>query len=111
VDEITAATVTDILVGGASSFALPGTLDVAGYSFGAVTVVTTPAGAAVTPVTLGGTDAARFVITNGGILPCEVKIGAAPLPPAQYSFTLTTEPIAAASFGASGFGAEAFGRV
>ena len=61
----------------------------AGAVIGAITTTTVPSGNTQnTAVTLGGTDAAKFSITNGGIIPCNL-IAAVDIPAGSYSISLT----------------------
>jgi hypothetical protein len=62
----------------------------AGTVVGALSVVTNPVGGTYTGViTLGGTNASSFVLTNGGVLPCNLVVGAANLAAGPYSITLS----------------------
>jgi hypothetical protein len=61
----------------------------AGTIIGAITTTTSPPGYTQnTPVVLGGTDATKFAITNGGIIPCNL-IAAVDIPAGSYSITLS----------------------
>lgn len=61
----------------------------AGGVIGAITVTTSPPGGTQnTPVVLGGADAAKFQVTNGGIIPCNL-IAAVDIPAGAYSITLS----------------------
>ncbi|HVX56454.1 MAG TPA: hypothetical protein VHA37_01870 [Candidatus Saccharimonadales bacterium] len=55
-----------------------------GAVIGAITVT----GTQTTPVVIGGPDAAKFAVTNGGMVPCNL-IAAVDLPAGSYSITLT----------------------
>lgn len=60
---------------------------------GSVTIVTNPPDQPIaTPLTLAGADAAKFVLTNSGKLPCDLAVGAANLPAGDYAITLSLEP-------------------
>lgn len=56
----------------------------AGAVIGAITIT----GTQTTPIVIGGTDAALFSVTNGGIVPCNL-IAAVDIPAGSYSITLT----------------------
>jgi hypothetical protein len=57
---------------------------------GAVSVTTNPAGGTFTgPIVSGGTDAAKFALTNGGVLPCNLTVGAANVAAGTYAITLS----------------------
>lgn len=52
--------------------------------------VTNPVGGTcVGPVTLGGADAGKFSLTNGGMFPTSLAIGAVNVPAGTYSLTAT----------------------
>jgi hypothetical protein len=55
-----------------------------GAVIGAITVT----GTQTTPVVLGGPDAAKFAVTDGGIVPCNL-IAAVDIPAGSYSITLS----------------------
>lgn len=62
----------------------------AGDVIGAVSVTTNPAGTPFAgPVVLSGTDAAKFALTNGGMLPCNLVVGAANIPAGFYAISLS----------------------
>jgi hypothetical protein len=62
----------------------------AGALVGAVSVVTNPIGGSYSGViTLGGTNAASFTLTNGGALPCNLMVGSTNLTNPSYSITLS----------------------
>jgi hypothetical protein len=57
---------------------------------GAVSVTTNPPGGTFTgPIVSGGTDAAKFALTNGGVLPCNLTVGAANVAAGTYAITLS----------------------
>ena len=76
---------------GLSSVALTSGPVNAGTVIGAVSVVQNPttAPAYTGVITLGGTNAADFALTNGGVLPCNLVVGAANLPAGAYNVTLS----------------------
>lgn len=41
------------------------------------------------PLTLGGIDGAWFTLSNGGVAPCELRVGAGDVTADEYSITLT----------------------
>lgn len=55
-----------------------------GGVIGAITVT----GAQTIPVVIGGTDAAKFAVTNGGMVPCNL-VAAKDIPAGSYSITLS----------------------
>lgn len=58
----------------------------AGTMVGAVSVVTNPPGGTYAgKLALTGTDAAKFALTNGGVLPCNLVTGAAALTNGSYN--------------------------
>lgn len=63
----------------------------AGAVIGAVSVVQNPVGAPAYTgaIVLGGAAAADFALTNGGVLPCNLVVGAANLPAGNYAITLS----------------------
>ena len=62
----------------------------AGDVIGAVTVTTSPPGGAPSgPVVLGGPDAALFALTNRGVIPCNLVVGASDVLAGSYNITLT----------------------
>ena len=62
-------------------------------AFVATITVTATGGAYTGPVTLSGTNAGLFALSNGGISPCNLLIGAANVPPGSYSISLTAAPV------------------
>ena len=56
---------------------------------GAVTVTWTGVGLYPGQITLGGTDAPKFALTNSGFLPCNLVIGSVNVPAGNYSIALT----------------------
>ena len=63
---------------------------VAGSVVGAVSVTTNPPGGTYSGViTLGGANASSFALTNGGVLPCSLVVGASNLTPGTYAITLS----------------------
>ena len=50
-----------------------------------VTVTTYSGKPYTTPLQLSGTDGSKFVLSNGGVAPCNMLIGAATIPPAAYA--------------------------
>ncbi len=62
----------------------------AGTVVGAVSVTTNPPGGTYAGViTLGGANASSFALTNGGVLPCNLVVGAANLAAGTYAVTLS----------------------
>ena len=62
----------------------------AGAVVGAVSVVTNPVGGTFTgTIVLGGTSGAKFALTNGGKLPCNLTIGAANVAAGTYAISLS----------------------
>lgn len=62
----------------------------AGSLIGAVVATTNPPGQAYTGViTLGGADAGKFTLSNGGFLPCNVYVGASDIGEGAYQMTLS----------------------
>lgn len=60
-----------------------------GAVIAAITTTTSPAGNSQnTPIVLGGTDAAKFSVSNGGMLPCNL-IAAVDIPAGSYNITLS----------------------
>ena len=59
---------------------------------GAVTVATT-VGTYAGPITLTGTGASSFTLSNGGVYPCNLLIGATDIAGGTYSITLAASPI------------------
>ena len=59
----------------------------------ATITVTASGGTYTGSVTLGGTDAAKFVLSNGGVYPCNLLVGASNIGTATYNITLTASPI------------------
>jgi hypothetical protein len=76
--------------GGVTAVNLSGTSlsNLGAQNQGAVVGAITVTGAQTTPVVIGGTDAAKFAVTNGGIAPCNL-IAAVDIPAGSYSFTLS----------------------
>ena len=63
----------------------------AGAVIGQVTLTTNPPGGSyVGPVTLTGPDASNFALSNNGIVPCDLVIGANNVPAGTYNITLQT---------------------
>jgi hypothetical protein len=56
-----------------------------GGVIGALTVVN---GTQTTPIVIGGPNAAKFAVTNGGMVPCNL-IAAVNIPAGSYSITLS----------------------
>jgi hypothetical protein len=58
---------------------------------GAVSVTSNPLGFvdAGSLITLGGPDAAHFVLDNGGLLPCNLLVGASNIAANNYNITLS----------------------
>lgn len=87
---VTNYVVTAILLNGLS---VAGPLNVpaanAGSVVGAVTVTTTPPGGSVAAVTLFGPDGGLFALTNGGITPCNLIVGASNILAGSYQITLS----------------------
>ena len=64
--------------------------DVAGAVVGTVSVTTNPPGGTYSGViTLGGANASSFALTNGGVLPCNLVVGASNLAAGTYAITLS----------------------
>lgn len=42
-----------------------------------------------TPLVLGGADAAKFALSNGGVVPCNLVVGSTNLAQGSYAITLT----------------------
>jgi hypothetical protein len=64
--------------------------NVAGAVVGAVSVTTNPPGGTYSGViTLGGANASSFALTNGGVLPCNLVVGASNLTAGTYAITLS----------------------
>lgn len=62
----------------------------AGAVIGAVSVTTNPAGGSFAgPIALGSTNAADFALTNGGMLPCNLVVGANNLLAGSYNISLS----------------------
>ncbi len=62
----------------------------AGTVVGAVSATTNPVGGTLTaPIVLGGADGAKFALTNGGMLPCNLVVGPADVPAGSYAITLS----------------------
>ena len=62
----------------------------AGAVVGAVAVTTNPAGGSYSgAITLGGANAASFALTHGGVLPCNLVVGATNLAAGSYNLTLS----------------------
>ena len=62
-------------------------------AFVATVIVTATGGTYSGPVTLGGSDAAKFALSNGGTYPCNLTVGAANLPAGSYSVSVTAGPV------------------
>jgi hypothetical protein len=63
----------------------------AGDVVGAVTVTTNPPGGSPSnPILIGGPDAGKFALTNGGVIPCNLVVGASNLPSGDYQITLSS---------------------
>jgi hypothetical protein len=57
---------------------------------GNVSVITSPPGHGPnTPITLGGTDAAKFALSNSGNFPCNLTIGSANVAAGTYNISLS----------------------
>lgn len=56
---------------------------------GAVNVTDSDGGVYPGQLVLGGTDAAKFSLTNGGRLPCSLVVGSTDIPVGNYSINLT----------------------
>jgi hypothetical protein len=64
----------------------------AGSVVGAVSVTTNPPGGTYSGViTLGGANASSFALTNGGVLPSNLVVGASNLAPGTYAITLSAQ--------------------
>jgi hypothetical protein len=63
----------------------------AGDLVGAITV-TTNTGAYVGVITIGGTDAGKFVLSNSGNYPCSLFVGGTAIAAGSYSISLTATP-------------------
>ena len=62
----------------------------AGDFVGHVVVTTSPPGGSPsTPITLAGTDAAKFTLTNAGVYPCDLLVGASNIAAGTYHVTLS----------------------
>lgn len=62
----------------------------AGTVIGAVSCATNPPGSScVGPVTLSGADAAKFALTNGGMIPSNLVIGTTSVPSGAYAVSLS----------------------
>jgi hypothetical protein len=62
----------------------------AGTVVGAVSVTTNPPGGTYAgTIVLSGTDAAKFALTNNGLLPCDLVIGTADIPAGVYAISLS----------------------
>jgi hypothetical protein len=88
-------TITITVTPVASSISLSATnLNVLGTAdanaiIGVVSVTTNPPGGALSgPLWLSGADAAKFALTNGGVMPCNLTIGPADIPAGSYSIAL-----------------------
>jgi len=53
-----------------------------------ITAVTSSGAPYTMPITMSGTDAAKFALTNGGVCPCDLLIGSADLPAGTNTGTL-----------------------
>jgi len=53
-----------------------------------ITAVTSSGAPYTQPITMSGTDAAKFALTNGGVCPCDLLIGSADLPAGTNTGTL-----------------------
>jgi hypothetical protein len=53
-----------------------------------ITAVTSSGAPYTQPITMSGTDAAKFALTNGGVCPCDLLIGPADLPAGTNTGTL-----------------------
>jgi hypothetical protein len=59
-------------------------------TIGNVTVITSPPGQVPnTPITLGGTNAGLFALSNSGNYPCNLTVGSANVAAGSYSITLS----------------------
>lgn len=58
-------------------------------SFVATITVTVSSGTYSGTLTLGGPDAALFALSNGGVYPCNLMVGASNIPAGTYNITLT----------------------
>jgi len=59
---------------------------------GRVTVTSNPPGQDTTAtITLSGTEASRFVLSSGGVTPCDLKVGPQDIPAGSYAISLVTE--------------------
>jgi hypothetical protein len=56
---------------------------------GIVSVTDSDGGPYPGQIILGGTDAAMFLLTNGGLLPCNLVVGSVDIPTGTYNITLT----------------------
>jgi hypothetical protein len=56
---------------------------------GAVSVTTSDGRPYLGHVILGGVDAAKFVLSNGGFLPCNLLVGSVDIAAGTYSINLT----------------------
>jgi hypothetical protein len=62
----------------------------AGAVVGAVTLeLSSGASASTSAVTLGGAAAGSFALTNNGVIPCNLVVGATALTPGTYDITLS----------------------
>jgi hypothetical protein len=72
-----------------SNTSLSGPADNAGALIGAITVTTTPSGQSYPgTLSLSGTDAAKFLISNNGTVPCGLYVGAASVAAGTYNITI-----------------------
>lgn len=86
----TGITITGISL---SNTTISGAAENAHTVIGSVSITTDPPDQPVaTPVTLAGNDAAKFVLTNSGVVPCDLAVGASNLPAGDYAITLSLEP-------------------
>ena len=83
---MTAATITL----SRTSVTFPSTADAGSY---VATITVTPAGGGTYSGTLvlGGTDAAKFALSNGGVYPCNLMVGPVDIPggPTVYNVSIT----------------------
>ena len=78
-----------------SNTTISGPAENANTRVGDVTITTDPPDQQLaTPVVLQGDAAGKFALTNGGIAPCELTVGATDLPAGDYDITLSITPTA-----------------